>query len=617
MKYNEACEKIDQQHEKFQKRIIVVLWFFILFLAIMMISTCVRETNSTAGETSRSKLLKWKTWLSPTKAKIGTPLETTDSKPSNVSPGMALTMMNQALTGGTIKMNYNGKSVDVPLNTIYTIQKVNDNSTNGEYYYVGLCEIKRDIPTATGTSIASGYTIKATKGISRCVGVVNARNESISSNLRTANAEGKPYKLKVHLENLTRVGWNPHHVFKIIHNAGYENLKTVCGDVTTPKVEFDPDFNVYISVTHVENENCGGIGDNFWNPKTYLLVNAATEEVTAYRLDNRFTSENEGNKPRKNSDVVGGSEKKQSQIPTWVNWVYSHYLFIQGTTAYSLNIENQGYRTIMGDLIPDGARIGDGFYQPKKFMDVIVDTSLARNGRDLIIMSYLTSRSYDLTMNSIITFNPRTGKAAHHQPCSGGMAVKSLVIEQIEGAGLMKGEYEVDDLTLHTMFGECTWEGVLVRNATDNIGRSETSPTGAGDSIYMTTPRDYATYAETIWVRADNNIQPAGMIHHVDYKTSMIMYRNYLYRKSSRRGISTTLIDTPVTGYVKSISSFNGGLVIRLKSNKRAFVVECSNPFNSELGDAFELSVGDKVHMRYGNQKNLMKSPVRIVRRMK
>lgn len=569
-------------------------WLLIGLTALVFSSCEKRESQSTIGIVSKSNLIKWGKAFGIREAKENEKLATNDLKPSNVSPELALTKSLQALNSYDDEFSY-------PLNTVFTVPRVNDVIVNGKYYYAGLLEFDNNKP--------NGASIKALKGIAPAVVIADARNERKPAQVRTKNAKGEPYKIKVHFESHNNSTYDDNHIFRVVDNAGFENIATMGKEVTTPRLEFDDDWNVYYTLSHLHNDGQGSYGD-YWHPKSFLIVNAQTAEVTAYAVDNPWTDADEGENPSHSK------LKKFSEIPEWVDWVYSRYLFIQGVTYNGINTENYGKRSVMGDLILDGSQLTEDFY-PQNFESVITDISQSRDNKDLIMTGYRTSRSNDMSINSLVTLNLRTGECVNHElRTKNGMTTKSFVTEQILLAGLVKGGYKVQDLTLHNIFGRLTWQGIIVRNAYDNEQKSATS-SGNNELIYSDPSFDYVTYIGTVWVEADNDISQADIIWDKDYEVSMQKYKSYLYKQSSRRGLSTILEDKTISGKVTSITSFNKQFIVRIGNSDLRFIVDVDSPYDKETGDVIGLEKGETVQITYGDQKNEKLAPVRILRVIK
>lgn len=518
--------------------------FTMAFLLLLFFSCEKRERKATYDLPSKDNLNKWGDAFNLRQAKQGEKLATNDLKPSNVSVELALTKSLQVLNSYDEIFSY-------PLNTVFTVPRLNDVIVNGKYYYAGLLEFDTNKP--------NGSSIKKLKGISPAVVICEAGNEKLPAKLRFANAQGEKYKLRVHFESHNLSNYDRNHIFKVVHDAGFKNIAKMGQELTTPKLEFDDDWNVYYTLSHLHNDGAGVLGEN-WYPDAFLIVNATTAQVTAYAFDIPWTVKDEGENPLKTN------WKKFSEIPTWVDWVYSRYLFVQGATYSGLNLKNYGKRSVMGDLILDGSQLTEDYY-PERFSDVISDISQSRDNKDLIMLAYRTSRSNDMSVNSIVSQNMRTGECVEHSMKQvNGMSTKSFVMQQIVSAGLTRGIYKVQDLSLHNIFGRLTWQGILVRNALDNEGRTETNYSST-EEIYSDPSMDYVSYIGTVWVQADNDISQADIVWDMDYEISMQKYKSYLYKQSSRTGLSSVLNDKNITGIVNSIVLFKGQFIIKLKND--------------------------------------------------
>lgn len=580
----------------------LVVWSVAVLLAFAAGSCEKRETKSTWDLPDKENLTKWASMLDIRTAEPGELLATNDTRPSNVSPEVAITKALQALN------SYEGET-EFPLNTVYTIKRVNDAIVAGHYYYLGLLEFDASKP--------NGGAIQETGGLIPGFAVVDAEDETQPAVIRTVNAEGVPYKIKIHWESLSMTGRDDLEIIEWLDNHGFENRGVACSEVSAPKLECDDLWNPFITAAYLEDDGCGPIG-TAWYATAFGIVDIQKASMEIFALDDPMTKDvNEGEDVGKSKYAESGSLKKQSEIPVWVDWVFSERLFIQMATHQGMNLGNYGKQSVLGDLILDGSTVNDD-WEVTRYGDVIVDISMGRGRKDLVLVGYRTSRSNDMAVNSILTFNARTGKAVEHlvKGTENAMAVKSMVINVVEEAQLLLGEYYVQDLTLHTIFSRPTWEGILVRNAVDNEGNSWTHSSDDAEAVYTTKPLNYSTYAATVWVEASSDITPANIIFDPDYQLSMMKYRNLLYKQRGRRGIANILDDKKITGAVRSISIVGKQAVLRVSNSNLSFIVDVENAFDAEVGDVVGLQPGDRVYMVYGDQQNLDKVPVRILKRV-
>jgi hypothetical protein len=561
-------------------------------LATLALSGCSKmESKGTNTLTSKSNLVPWSTMLNPKEASKDSLLLTTP-KPSNVSANMALTKMLQALN------SYDGDST-YHINTVFTINRTNEVIIRGKKWYVGACEFDQ--------SKSNGADISELGGISPCIALVDAENKDAPAILRTANAQGKPYRLKLHLESHLSGKMDKHHIRKFLHQNGFKNYNTLDYEISKPNIELDSDYNVYYSASWLKDDGVGAYGTAYY-PLAFVLVNLQTTEIQAFSMDNPLTKEvNEG------MELLENTQDTFDKIPTWVDWVYSKRLLTQMATHYGYDINGYGKHSYKNWLILDGSKVNDDI-EIKTGYEPTVDSSKSKNGKDIILTAYFTSRSNDLAVNQILQFNARTGEAVlfDRKGSLYGMTVKSAIVEMMQNSALMVGHYDIEDMTLNPIFNTLTWQGVITRNLHDNEGNDKTK-TGDTPTFYSEKDVSYSVYAQTCLIEASNNISIADMICHKDTETAYTLYRDHLYKTKSRSQISTVLIDSEIKSTITKRYQLDNTIIFKVDNSDKTFIVTVDNIYDKNLGDAISLDKGDKVYIKYGDQKNINKVPVRYI----
>lgn len=573
----------------------------ILMAVLATLTGCEKRTTlSTWDLPDKDNLLRHGQMLQAKDAPDDMKLLTTE-KPSNVSPNIAITKMIQALNSYDAKSNF-------PYNTTYTINRVNETIINGRKYYAGICEF--DFKKANGSDI------EELNGISPCIGFVDAEDVSKPAFIRVADSTGKPYQIKIHLES-HQVGFlDENHIIKYLHNNGYSNLKTLTKEISKPNLEFDKNWRPYYSSMWLKDDAVGQVGTAYY-PLAFVLTDMQTGEVTGYSVDNPLTKDvNEGRM------LQDETTKTFDEIPTWVDWVYSKRLFIQMATHFGYPINNYQKRAYKDWLILDGTRVNNSvevcMYSGCEANPAqVIETSKSKDGKDIIMTAFYTSRSNDLAVNKIIQFNARTGETwlFDRQGSEKSLTVKSAVAEIIQNAAVMKNDYDVEDITINPIFGRLTWHTVITRNLHDNEGYDKTK-TGDAETFYSEKDISYSVYAQTCLVEANYDIKISDIICHSDEDILYTMYRNHLYKKDTKYNRSTVLNDSQIEGVVKSKIMFNNYVIIKLENNDSDFIVEVDNIFDQEIGDALTLDIGDNVLIKYGDQVNLSKKPVRLIKKL-
>lgn len=572
-----------------------------LLSSLVVLTGCEkRVSKSTMDLPDRDNLVRQSQMLEPVMAQEGQELLTTP-KPSNVSPNIAITKMLQVLNSYDAESNF-------PYNTTYTINRVNEVIVRGKKYYAGLCEF--DFKKSNGSDI------QELGGISSCIGIVDAEDISKPAVLRVADSKGNPYQIKVHEESFVNGKYDPKQIFKLLDNNGFNNVLDNNEEVSNPNIEFDENWRPYFSAMWLEDDADLQLGTAYY-PKAFVLIDMQTEQIESYSIDNPITKHvDEG------QSLQSKTTKLAKDIPSWVDWVYSKRLFIQMATHYGFPMDNYGKQAFKGHLILDGTRVNDSievcaYSDCDANPNAVLETSKSKDNKDLIMTAFYTSRSNDLSVNYILQFNARTGQSVmfDRKGSQKGMTVKSAVFETLSGAGVMKGKYDVEDLTINPVFGRYTWQAVITRNLHDNEGKNKTT-TGSTGTFYSERDISYSVYAMTCLMEATNDISISDIVCHKDENTLYTLYRDHLYKKDAKVQRSTVLEDKSLTGYVQSKMLFNNYVILKLDNSTQTFIVQVDNVFDNTVGDALIVEKGDKVHIKYGDQKNIQKSPVRYIKLM-
>ncbi len=232
----------------------------------------------------------------------------------------------------------------------------------------------------------------------------------------------------------------------------------------------------------------------------------------------------------------------------------------------------------------------------------------------LFAVGYLTSQLNDISINKIIMQNLRTGEFFEYELGSYHLPIKSKVMEAVESAGLMLGDYEVDDLTLHQVFGNLSWQGVICRDATDGEGNS-TNGRGSAESVWQDPEVDYANPVGIVWTDANAPVSVSDIIFDREYQVSLSKFRNFLYKKKDRRGISNVMQDKTISGTIEAIHQFQGNqFVLKLSGSELTFIVEPSSAWDTNLGAIITSVKGQRIELIYGFQENSTTVPVKKVK---
>ena len=192
------------------------------------------------------------------------------------------------------------------------------------------------------------------------------------------------------------------------------------------------------------------------------------------------------------------------------------------------------------------------------------------------------------------------------------VTVKSAVTEMMQNSALMLGHYDIEDMTLNPIFNTLTWQGVITRNIHDNEGNDFTK-TGDRSTFYSEKDISYSVYAQTCLVEANNNISISDIICHKNTETAYILYRDHLYKTNARTQLSTVLIDSEIKGVISKRYQFDNTILLELENSDKTFIITVDNIYDKNVGSAVTLDKGDNIYIKYGDQKNMSKVPVRYI----
>jgi hypothetical protein len=147
-------------------------------------------------------------------------------------------------------------------------------------------------------------------------------------------------------------------------------------------------------------------------------------------------------------------------------------------------------------------------------------------------------------------------------------------------------------MTLHTIYGERTWEGVLTRPAVDNNGK------------------EFGTlYSATVLLRADYDVKPSNVIWANNKQDAFLKYEQHLVMSTSARTGSNVLEDKEIKGEIDTIQpiTLNDGTsyIVTLKDHPKELwevrILYVGDPRSVEI---FQAKPGNTVAIAYGDPKN-------------
>jgi|GEM_PF-2709801 hypothetical protein len=530
-------------------------------LLTLLIAGCHCERELTWTEPSLGNYKQWKEFLPVTVAEPGTAIATTQTQISNVSPRMAAAKMMQALE------SYNANS-DFRFSTGFTIAQndtsegasgpaVTDVVINGHYYYVAMLDYPPD----------SKAVRTQTNGKIPGIAVVDAEDETKPAWIRTEDADGNPYAITIYLSQQENIDEN--NIYRFLRGKGYRTYGS--HKLSNPTMELDDKWRPFFTCTYTNDDAYARVGEAFY-PEELLVVDAQTQEVQSYALDNPVTT-----------DV-----DERVEIPDWVDQVYAPDLIVSWIHYWGYNPRNYAKTSELDRLIPDGN---------------MVDMVMNANNTNLVFVVYITSTLPDRSMVGVMLTDPRTAESTFYptQGTEQAMATKSAAINAIKQATVL-WDYSVEDLTLHTIYGTPTWEGVLTRPASTQAKYL----TSDGLGTYMAYN---SLYAGTVLLEANADMKPSSVMWADSKHEAFTHYEAHLYLKGTQRVGSNVLEDREIEGQVSEIFTIttdgNTSYLIRLALRENElWEVPLTYIGDPNTEDVLSVLAGDTVYLRYGDPQN-------------
>jgi hypothetical protein len=551
-------------------RSVLPLSICIALTASVVLGGCHMDCQCEAGSPSLENRQKWHDYLQLTDASPGAPIATTQTQISNVSPDMASAKMNQALEAYETDLGFR-------LTTVFQVGEasgefegggipaITDVVVGGHYYYIA----PLDYPGGDHGAFTQ------TGGIIPAIAVVDAEDETVPAWIRTADEDGNPYEIVLRFESQEVVDEGT--IFRWLRSNEYRTY--CCHRLDDPTLEVDDSWRPYYTATYVNNDGCMNVGEAFY-PEVLLVVDAQTKEIQEFALDDPNTS---------------GTDETSEDVPVWVDRIYSEQLILDWIAYWGYNVDNYGKTSNLDEFVVDG-----------NDLDMVMNA----DNTNLVFVAYITSMYQDNSVIGTMLIDPRTGKATMYwnTGVASAMATKSTAENAILQATSRWG-FEVEDLTLHTIYGVRTWEGVLTRPAYKNF-----------DDLYSGTPARYGSlYAGTVMAEANFDLKPANVIWADDKHETFTKYEAHLYLQQGGRAGSNVLDDREVRGVVENIDEIvidgDTHYIIRLADHPgEVWDVPLTYIGDPRNEDVLRAKNGDSIHLQYGDPQNRSTYLVREVK---
>lgn len=527
----------------------------------------------------------WKNYLKYKVAEPSQPINTTTTHISNVSHDIAVNKINQALQNYTVAMDYKLSTVfqlatqDVQEGERKTESSNGPNressrerstrpraepavtamSVQGHLYYVGFL----DFPNSSD----SYAMFQQVGGIIPAIAVVDGEDETKPAWIRTSDEQGNPYRITIHFTEQT-TGWtDDNNIYRHLRNRNYTTF-VGCNGIDNPKLELDDSWRPYFVVTYNINDACGVNGD-MEHPDKLIVVDAQGGDLKAFQLDDPRTAENERD-PAINKDYG------------WIDQIYSNKIVRQWIDAWGYNLNNYQRTSTLDQFHMDG---------------VHVDEVMNYENTNIEFVSYIVGAYADDSLIGIMCVDPREGTGIFYDTQgTKAMATKSLALhiisETINPLVIENGiEFEVENLTVHTIYGEPTWQGQLTKPAYDNNGN-----------------RYGSMYYGTVLLRADDDIISENVAWAESRHEAFTKYQKILFLKQSDRIGSNVLEEKEIEGQVVSIKTVvTGGettYLIKISGSDHQWEIPIDYVGDPLTEDVIDAGVGDTVYMKYADVHN-------------
>lgn len=561
---------------------LLLLFLFGVCFYSLGCNTATRTENLTLEQQTR-----WKKFLKTTNAKRTDPINTTVRHISNVSHEIAVAKINQAL------QSYNGDSW-FKLSTVYALGEssasegegvrrqvkhgdhvdeelvvprpmVTEAVVQGHLYLIGFLDYAKDTPVYTNRG-----AYEQTSRIIPAIAVCDGEDAEKPAWIRTADEDGKPYKITLHLtEQSASSGGDPKYIYTFLRNKGfYSNTSNY--SIDNPAPEFDEKWRPFFVSTYNLTEKTNAAFIEY--PEKLLIVDMQTEALDALNLDNPNTFDKDERDSRIDKDYA------------WVDQCYSKRVVKQWIRAWGANPKNYQVASHLDEFELDHDYLGE---------------VMNYSDTNIVFVGYIVSTLKDDSLIGIMTVDPRHGTAIFHDmQGDDGMASKSSAEHAIMGAVNSSRNSKgggsalmIEDLTVHTIYGVHTWVGALTLQAYDNAGE----PYGS-------------FYFGTVLFLANYDHQPAHVVWATTRHAAYLSYQKSLILRRTNREGSNVLKIEEISGTVRSINNVvvdgQTVFILHLVGRDDTFEVPIDyigNPLNS---DVLGVIPGHTVYLKYGDIQN-------------
>jgi hypothetical protein len=531
---------------------------------------CLTSCSNTAwksenGNPSLANRKEWKQFLKVRNADPSKPIGTTMTHIGNVSHKMAVAKMNQALQSYFDDLGYKLSSVFELTSVDETEQTVDDSKktdhgepavstmvVQGHLYFVGMLDYRKNDDTYA--------EYEQTQGVIPAIVVVDGEDATKAAWVRTRDETGKPYHIVLRFsEMVTR---DDNNIYRHLRNRGYSTSLS-CNSLDNPTLEVDDSWRPFFTLTWNREANCSLSNGSMIYPEKLLVVDAQTTDdsgLKAYQLDNPTTPQNE----------------RDPSIPKWIDQVYSPTIAKAYIMAWAYNPENYGKSSKMNDFTIDG-----------NHLDEVMNAA----NTNIVYVAYITSHNIDDALIGVMLFDPQDGTAEFYETQGiHAMATKTSALNAIRQA-THRWDYNVEDLTLHTIYGVPTWQGELTRPAVDDDGSEYGS-----------------LYCGMVMLQANYDHQPQHVRWGFDKRDVFTKYERWVIQSQTKRIGSNVDEKKEITATVTRVQTIvidgNTDFVISVAERPGTFTVPIDFLGDPNSEEVLAVQPGHKVYMKYADPVN-------------
>jgi hypothetical protein len=399
-----------------------------------------------------------------------------------------------------------------------------------------------------------------TKGIIPAVAVVDGEDATKPAWIRMRDDDGNPYHIVIRLSRM--YSYDDNNIYRHLRNHGFSTALS-CSNLDNPTLEMDDKWRPYFTVTYTTNDACGLTNGTMHHPTKLIVVDAQTTDaggIKAYQL----------------ADPTDLSIKRDPNIPKWIDQVYSPSIVREWINAWGYNTANWGKTSELDEFKMDG-----------EHLDEVMNFA----NTNIVFVAYITSTNIDDSLIGVMLIDPQDGTAELYETQGiHAMATKTSAVNAMKQA-THRWDYDVEDVTPHTIYGVLTWQGELTRPAVDDEGNNYGS-----------------LYCGMVMLQANYDHQPQHVQWGFEKREVFTKYERWIILSHTRRIGSNIDEKKEITGTVTKkdtvVTDGNTDFLLSIAEHPGTFAVPVQYLGDSTSEEVFDIHVGDKIYMKYADPVN-------------